>query len=77
MGKLSKHPGYVWTLFDSRDSGGIRGIIELEALRTIEEQLGGALPIQAFFDLIVGTRYGSTFQTHHPPRVLLLTVHRC
>ena len=38
-------------------SGGVRGIVELEVLRAIEKALGGNLPIQAFFDLIVGTRY--------------------
>jgi len=37
-------------------SGGIRGIIELEILRAIERELGDKVPIQAFFDLIVGTR---------------------
>lgn len=37
-------------------SGGIRGIIELEILRAIELALGGKIPIQRFFDLIVGTR---------------------
>lgn len=37
-------------------SGGIRGIVELEVLRVIEGQLKG-IPISAFFDLIVGTRY--------------------
>ena len=35
--------------------GGIRGIVELEVLRALETALGG-LSIQAFFDLIVGTR---------------------
>jgi patatin-like phospholipase/acyl hydrolase len=39
-----------------RNSGGIRGIVELEVLREIELYLGGHIPIQAFFDLIVGTR---------------------
>ena len=34
----------------------MRGIVELEALRQIERALGGQLPIQCFFDLIVGTR---------------------
>ena len=38
-------------------SGGIRGILELEILRAIELALGDKIPIQAFFDLIVGTRY--------------------
>ena len=35
----------------------MRGILELETLRAIELALGGKIPIQAFFDLIVGTRY--------------------
>ena len=37
-------------------SGGIRGIVELEILRQIEQALSG-IPIRCFFDLIVGTRY--------------------
>ena len=36
--------------------GGIRGIVILEVLRAIERVLGGRIPIQNFFDLIVGTR---------------------
>ena len=36
--------------------GGIRGIVQLEILRQIEQALGGKLAIQCFFDLIVGTR---------------------
>lgn len=40
--------------------GGIRGIAELEVLSEIQKLLGAAkgplIPIQAFFDLIVGTR---------------------
>lgn len=36
--------------------GGIRGIVELESLRAIQQVLGPGLPIQNFFDLIVGTR---------------------
>ncbi|KAH6613399.1 hypothetical protein F5144DRAFT_616347 [Chaetomium tenue] len=38
--------------------GGIRGIAELEVLLHIEEALGGRIPIQSFFDLIVGTSTG-------------------
>jgi len=38
-------------------SGGIRGIIELVLLQSIEMELGGFIPIQNFFDLIVGTRW--------------------
>lgn len=40
--------------------GGVRGIVELEVLKAIERALGGDLPIQLFFDLIVGTRYDLT-----------------
>ena len=37
-------------------SGGVRGIVMLQVLREIEQVLGGRIPIQDFFDLIVGTR---------------------
>lgn len=37
-------------------SGGVRGIVELEVLNAVERALGGKIRIQAFFDLIVGTR---------------------
>lgn len=37
--------------------GGIRAIVQLEILRAIEEALGRHIPIQNFFDLIVGTRF--------------------
>lgn len=40
------------------DGGGMRGIVELEVLRAIEDALGGKIPIQSFFDLIVGTSTG-------------------
>lgn len=36
--------------------GGIRGIVILEVLRQVELELGKRIPIQDFFDLIVGTR---------------------
>ncbi|KAK8075762.1 hypothetical protein PG997_010425 [Apiospora hydei] len=39
------------------DGGGIRGIVELEVLEQIEIALGG-IPIQCFFDLVVGTSTG-------------------
>lgn len=42
----------------SLDGGGVRGIVQLEVLRAIEQAIGGHLPIQAFFDLIVGTGSG-------------------
>ncbi|KAI0437961.1 hypothetical protein F4803DRAFT_565654 [Xylaria telfairii] len=40
------------------DGGGIRGIIQLHVLREIEKILGPDLPVQLFFDLIVGTDFG-------------------
>ncbi|KAK7452493.1 hypothetical protein Landi51_04381 [Colletotrichum acutatum] len=39
-------------------SGGVRGIVELHVLRAIERVFGERLPIQLFFDLIVGTSTG-------------------
>ena len=38
------------------DRGGMRGIVILEVLRHVQEELGGRIPIQDFFDLVVGTR---------------------
>lgn len=35
----------------------MRGITELEVLRALQAQLPDGIPIQKFFDLIVGTRY--------------------
>ncbi|KAI1170029.1 hypothetical protein F4777DRAFT_592252 [Nemania sp. FL0916] len=40
------------------DGGGIRGITQLHVLRELEKILGSDLPIQLFFDLIVGTDFG-------------------
>ncbi|KAI2616839.1 FabD/lysophospholipase-like protein [Hypoxylon sp. NC1633] len=40
------------------DGGGIRGVIQLQVLLEIEKVLGPDLPIQLFFDLIVGTNTG-------------------
>ncbi|KAH6886261.1 hypothetical protein B0T10DRAFT_576010 [Thelonectria olida] len=41
------------------DGGGVRGIIELMILQAIEKKLGGYIPIQSFFDLIVGTSHST------------------
>ena len=44
-----------------RIRGGIRGIVELEILRAIEHCINSdssGIPLQRFFDLIVGTRWG-------------------
>ncbi|KAI9759344.1 MAG: hypothetical protein M4579_002402 [Chaenotheca gracillima] len=40
------------------DGGGIKGLMQLEVLKRLEHTLGGNIPIQAFFDLIVGTGSG-------------------
>ncbi|KAG6355196.1 hypothetical protein INS49_004277 [Diaporthe citri] len=40
------------------DGGGIRGITQLRVLREVERVLGPGLPIQLFFDLMVGTNTG-------------------
>lgn len=40
------------------DGGGMRGIVILEVLRRIQHELGNRIPIQDFFDLIVGTSTG-------------------
>lgn len=42
----------------SLDGGGIRGIVQLEVLRAIERALGDLIPVQKFFDLILGTGTG-------------------
>jgi hypothetical protein len=42
----------------SLDGGGIRGIVQLGLLRSIEQVLGNHVPVQRFFDLIVGTGTG-------------------
>lgn len=42
---------------DGRTRGGVRGIVELVLLNAIQKELGSHVPIQDFFDLIVGTRY--------------------
>jgi hypothetical protein len=39
------------------DRGGMRGIVELEILRALQHELPNGIPVQAFFDLVVGTRY--------------------
>ncbi|KAE9377253.1 hypothetical protein N431DRAFT_542623 [Stipitochalara longipes BDJ] len=51
-------PDFAGVRVLSLDGGGIRGIIELEVLRAIERAMGGRIPVQRFFDLIVGTSTG-------------------
>lgn len=50
----------------SLDGGGVRGIIELEILRRLEQEIGLDLPISNFFDLIVGTSAGTSYSTQRP-----------
>lgn len=38
-------------------SGGIRSVIQLEILKSLELAIGLDIPIQDFFDLIIGTRF--------------------
>ena len=40
------------------DGGGVKGILEIAMLMKLEERIGLGLPIQEFFDLIVGTSTG-------------------
>ncbi|RPA84531.1 hypothetical protein BJ508DRAFT_323445 [Ascobolus immersus RN42] len=42
----------------SLDGGGIRGIVQLEALRAIERTIALDVPVREFFDLIIGTSCG-------------------
>ncbi|KAF7504590.1 hypothetical protein GJ744_002085 [Endocarpon pusillum] len=51
-------PPFAGVRILSLDGGGIRGIVELETLRAIQESLGVEIPITQFFDLIVGTSTG-------------------
>ncbi|KAF2792920.1 FabD/lysophospholipase-like protein [Melanomma pulvis-pyrius CBS 109.77] len=56
--KIRVKPDFAGIRVLSLDGGGIRGIVELEVLRQIQRKLGVAIPIAAFFDLIVGTSTG-------------------
>lgn len=38
-------------------SGGVRGIVQLTMLDALEKKIDLGIPVQDFFDLIVGTRY--------------------
>ncbi|KAJ2904255.1 putative patatin-like serine protein [Zalerion maritima] len=51
-------PKYAGVRVLSLDGGGARGIASLQVLKGIERVLGPKLPLQAFFDLIVGTSTG-------------------
>ncbi|KAI2470767.1 FabD/lysophospholipase-like protein [Annulohypoxylon bovei var. microspora] len=55
---IATKPRYAGSRALCLDGGGIRGIIQLQVLMEIEKILGPDLPIQLFFDLIVGTNAG-------------------
>ncbi|KAI1332169.1 hypothetical protein F5Y16DRAFT_215601 [Xylariaceae sp. FL0255] len=55
---VSTKPRYAGVRTLCLDGGGIRSITQLHTLREIEKILGPNLPIQLFFDLIVGTDFG-------------------
>ena len=44
-------------------SGGVRALIELEILALIESRIGFGIPIQEFFDLMIGTRCASLLRS--------------
>ncbi|KAI1371265.1 FabD/lysophospholipase-like protein [Hypoxylon crocopeplum] len=55
---ITTKPRHAGARILSLDGGGIRGVIQLQVLMEIEKVLGPDLPIQLFFDLIVGTNTG-------------------
>jgi patatin-like phospholipase/acyl hydrolase len=52
-------------------SGGVRSIVELQVLKAIKKVLGPKLPLQLFFDLIIGS--GSVIPARHFPTASVLT----
>jgi hypothetical protein len=49
------------------DGGGVKGILEIAMLLKLEERIGLGLPIQEFFDLIIGTSTGA-YTPYSTPR---------
>lgn len=62
--EVQQKPEFAGIRILTLDGGGIRGIVELEILKAIESRInvgpanGTFIPIQRFFDLIVGTSTG-------------------
>lgn len=54
-----------WIIATNSFSGGIRSIIQLEILTLIEKELGGRIPIQSFFDMIIGEGQVLISTIHH------------
>ncbi|KAK6071894.1 hypothetical protein SCUP515_07678 [Seiridium cupressi] len=55
---ITTKPTHAGTRTLCLDGGGIRGIVQLVVLREMEKILGPELPLQLFFDLIVGSNTG-------------------
>ncbi|KAI0143270.1 hypothetical protein BJ166DRAFT_87666 [Pestalotiopsis sp. NC0098] len=55
---INTKPAHAGTRTLCLDGGGIRGIVQLTVLREMEKILGPELPLQLFFDLIVGSNTG-------------------
>lgn len=62
--EVSQKPEFAGVRILTLDGGGMRGIVELEVLKAIEERInvgstrGLVIPVQRFFDLIIGTSTG-------------------
>ncbi|KAA8902468.1 hypothetical protein FN846DRAFT_955469 [Sphaerosporella brunnea] len=57
-GIYNKEPRQASPRILSLDGGGVRSIIQLEILKALEKQIDLEMPIQEFFDLVVGTSAG-------------------
>ena len=55
------------------DGGGVRGLIQLEILKCIEEEIGVDVPLVHFFDLIVGTSIGMSITRSQARKSLMLS----
>ncbi|KAH6656249.1 hypothetical protein BKA67DRAFT_514151 [Truncatella angustata] len=55
---LNIKPDHAGTRTLCLDGGGIRGVVQLTILREMEKILGPELPLQLFFDLIIGSSMG-------------------
>lgn len=55
---INVKPAHAGTRMLCLDGGGIRGVVQLAVLRELENILGPELPLQLFFDLIVGSNTG-------------------
>ncbi|KAI5805984.1 acyl transferase/acyl hydrolase/lysophospholipase [Geopyxis carbonaria] len=56
--EVPKYPYEAAPRVLSLDGGGVRSILQLQTLRMLEERIDLGIPIQDFFDLIIGTSAG-------------------